>query len=82
MGCSQIINALGLIISITGSVVLIWPYLTQSHFVDDDLIEKMDMKTGKFLQRKHFKERRINIVGFFLLGTGFLFQFIGIFLER
>jgi len=82
MSYSQITNAIGLVIGMFGSVVLIRPYLTQSHFVDDDLIEKMDMKTGKFLQRKHLKEKKINIAGFLLLGIGFLFQFVSIFLER
>ena len=78
----RLINAFGLVTSMVGSVVLIWPYLIQSHHVDDDLIEKMDMKAGKFLQKKHSKERKINITGFLLLGVGFLFQFVSIFLEK
>lgn len=76
------INAFGLLISMVGSVVLIWPYIVQSHYVDDDLIEKMDMKTGKFLQKKHSKERKVHLIGFLLLGLGFLFQFVSVFLER
>lgn len=82
MDCPKIINALGLVISIMGSIILTWPYISQSHYIDDDLIEKMDMKTGKFLQKKHIKERKINFIGFLLLGIGFLFQFISIFLRK
>lgn len=78
----QQINAIGLIISMIGSVVLVWPYIVQSHRVDDEFIELMDMKTGKYLQRKHIKERRVNLIGFLLLGTGFLFQFVCIILGK
>ena len=55
-----------------------WPYISQKHFVEDDLIISGDKKTGKFLQKKHIFEKQINITGFVLLCIGFIFQIIGI----
>lgn len=74
---SQLFTLSGLFIDFGGAGILIYPAVKQEHFVDDDFIEKMDQKSGRYLQRKHLKERRLNFWGLAFLMIGFLFQFIG-----
>lgn len=78
MDYSQALSPFGLVLNTVGSIVLIWPYLSQKHFVEDDYIKEMDQESGKYLQRKHITERKINITGFIFLAAGFIFQFISI----
>jgi len=74
----KILTGIGLIFNILGSGILVWSYLIPKHYVDDDLIVDMNEKTGKYLQKKHLKEQKINLIGFVFLGLGFLFQLAGI----
>lgn len=74
----KLFMVLGLIANILGSLILVWPYIFPKHYADDDLILKMNMKTGEHIQKKHLKERKINFYGFLFLGIGFLLQLIAV----
>lgn len=78
MECSRLLSIIGLIFNTVASVVLMWPYIVGKHFVDDDLIKDMDMKTGKYHQKKHLAERNNNLWGLGFMGFGFVFQILGL----
>lgn len=75
---SRLLTAFGLVSNVLGSLILIWSYIFPKHYVDDDLVVDMDMKTGKYHQKKHLKEQKINFFGFVFLAIGFLFQLIAL----
>jgi len=74
---SRFFSISGLALNTLASLVLIWPYLRQEHLVGDDFIIRMDKK-GKFLQKKHIKERKLNIFGLSLLTFGFISQLVSV----
>jgi len=77
MAFSKILTITGILLNLLASIILIWQYIIPKHYVDDDFIVKMDKETGNYLQKKHLKEQRVNLVGFFVLGLGFLFELLG-----
>lgn len=74
---SASLNILGLILNTIAAVVLIIPNLKVTKNIDDDLIVLSDQKTGNYTQKKHLRERKLNIAGLVLLVLGFLLQLIG-----
>jgi len=68
----------GLIINTIASLTMLYPYLKITREVDDDYITNMDMKTGKYTQIKHLKDRKLGIFAFSLFALGFILQIIGI----
>ncbi len=71
------LTKIGLILSLFGAIILIYPNLTSTRNVNDDFIISMDRVTGDFTQVKHEREKLINIWGLSLLATGFILQFAG-----
>ncbi len=78
MNTFQIFSAVGLVLNIIGSVILIFPNFWKTRNIDDDLII-MDDNKRNFSQRKHIKIYKINLWGFGFLIVGFVLQFISIF---
>ena len=78
IGCPKIFTIIGLIFNTTASIILIIPYIIGKHFVDDDLIIKTNVKTGKYLQKKHLSERKNNLWGLSFMILGFIFQIVGL----
>lgn len=78
MDVSKITSIIGLILNTLASIILMLPYIIGNHYVDDDYIEDMDMKTSKFIQRKHLTERKNNLFGLGFMGAGFVFQIISV----
>jgi len=81
MTYSTIFIISGLGVNTIASLIMLYPYLNINRYVDDDLILKMNMKTGKYYQKKHLKNRRLGIAGFSLFALGFVFQILGILLQ-
>ncbi|MBI2621065.1 MAG: hypothetical protein HYW63_00270 [Candidatus Levybacteria bacterium] len=82
MNYSALFIVSGLGVNTIASLIMLYPYLNINRYVDDDLILKMNMKTGKYYQKKHLKNRKLGIIGFSLFAMGFVLQIIGIVLER
>lgn len=78
MDCSIIFTLAGLIFGVLASLVLIIPNLNIKKDLNDDYIVAMD-KEGKYTQRKHLKEKNLNILGLVFLAIGFLLQLSAIF---
>lgn len=78
MNYSTLFTITGLTVSLAGALFLIVPNLSRTRNVDDDRIKSLDLKTGNYTQKKHLKEQKINIIGFVLLGLGFLIQIVGV----
>src|SRR3989344_1158083 len=72
------LNILGLISSMMGSIILVFQNLKKTRNVDDDFIVFMNKKTGDYTQKKHIRERWINIIGLILLALGFFFQLLSL----
>jgi hypothetical protein len=68
---------IGLIFNTIAAVILIFPNLNIKKDIDDDLITSMD-KDGKYTQRKHLKEKRLNLWGLMFLAIGFIFQLLAV----
>jgi len=81
MDFSTTISIFGLILNTIASIILIWPYIVGKHYIDDDLVTDMDIKSGKFHQKKHFKERNTSLLGLGFMGTGFIFQLIALLIK-
>ncbi len=73
MDYSKLLTIFGLIFNTIAAVILIFPYLNVKKNLDDDFIVSMD-KDGKHTQKKHLKERRVNMWGLTFLAIGFILQ--------
>lgn len=71
----------GLLINTCASLVMLYPYLNISRYIDDDFIVKMDQGTGKYTQKKHLKDRKLGLIGFSFFALGFVMQIIGVILQ-
>ena len=77
MDCSKLLTILGLLFNTLAAVILIFPYLNIKKNLDDDYITSMD-KDGKYTQKKHLKERHVNMWGLTFLAVGFILQLISV----
>ncbi len=80
MNYSQIFTILGLGINTAASLIMLSPYLSVVKNIDDDFIVESDEKSGKYSQKKHFKNRKLGLIGFGLFTFGFIIQIIGVLL--
>lgn len=71
----EIFNITGLVFNTIGAVILIIPNLSIHKDIDDDLIVS-NYKDGRYTQRKHIKDRKINMVGLIFILIGFLLQLV------
>lgn len=78
MECSKLLTIFGLMFNTLAAIILIFPYLNIKKNLDDDYITSMN-KDGKYTQKKHLKERYINLWGLILLAIGFILQLLAIF---
>jgi len=69
-------NLIGLVFNTAGSLFLLLPLLNTKKSIDDDLVTSADIKTGKYTQKKHIKDRRLGLCGFAFLSLGFILQII------
>ncbi len=81
MDCSKLLTIIGLILGTIASMILIFPNLNIKKSLDDDHIVSMD-KDGKFTQKKHLKEKCINLWGLILLTIGFALQLFAVLFSR
>jgi|GEM_PF-7116639 len=77
MDCPKLLTILGLLFNALAAAILIFPYLNIKKNLDDDYITSMD-KDGKYTQKKHLKERRVNMWGLTFLASGFILQLISV----
>lgn len=82
MEYSKLISIIGLILNTFASIILIWPYIFEKHFIGDDFITDMNMKSGEFHQKKDFKKYKNNLLGLVFMCIGFIFQLIGLLISR
>lgn len=78
MDCLKLLTIFGLLFNTIAAVILIFPYLNIKKNLDDDFIVSMD-KDGKHTQKKHLRERRVNIWGLTFLIVGFILQLVAVF---
>lgn len=81
MDCSGLLTIFGLIFNTLAAVILIFPYLNIKKDIDDDRINSMGID-GKYTQKKHLKERRVNLWGLTFLAIGFILQLIAIIFSK
>ena len=81
MDYSKLLTIFGLIFNTIAAVILIFPYLNIKKDLDDDYITSMD-KDGKYTQKKHLKERHVNLWGLILLAIGFILQLFAVFFSK
>ncbi|MEI8337910.1 MAG: hypothetical protein WCF92_02040 [bacterium] len=75
---SIFLSTTGLVLNTIAAGILIIPNIRKTRNIDDDFIVSMDKKTGDYTQKKHLRERRLNVFGLILLALGFLLQLLGI----
>ena len=78
MNISTVLILVGLIFNTLASLMMMYPYLNIRRNVDDDFIIDIDKETGEYTQKKHIKDRRLGMAGFFLFTIGFALQLIGV----
>ena len=75
MNCSKFLTIVGLVFGVVASGILIFPNLNVKKNIKNDYITSID-RDGKYTQRKHLKERNINLWGLILLAIGFVLQLL------
>lgn len=78
MQTQDILTITGLIFNTAAAIILIFPNLNIKKKLDDDYIIASG-KNGEYTQKKHLKERRLNLFGLTLLATGFILQLLALF---
>ncbi len=77
MDSAKLLLVIGLVFNTLGAVVLLLPQLNPWKHISNELIVGEKKEEKKYIQGKDLQGMVAGIIGFVLLGVGFILQLIG-----
>lgn len=77
MNPTKLLLTIGLVFNTLGAIVLLLPQLNPWKHISNELIVGEKKEEEKYIQGKDLQNMVAGIIGFILLGVGFILQLIG-----